>query len=141
MDAKISSGQPESVACMTGLHSWVTEISLSRILFFHHALINVFSRLYSFSFIVDSMTSPPINTDMPNKPNEMSRNQGGSLMDESSTTMTKKDPEKGLGTVMVSHHHQSTIQFTPTDTSNPRNWSPRKKSAIAIFALYASFVA
>jgi len=55
--------------------------------------------------------------------------------------LTENDPEKGIATVMLSGHLQQSIQFTAGDTGNPRNWSPKKKFAIAFLALLSTFVA
>jgi hypothetical protein len=58
-----------------------------------------------------------------------------------SLPITKSSPEQTTGTVMISHRVQLAVQFGIDDEENPRNWSVRKKCAIACFALLSAFVA
>lgn len=58
-----------------------------------------------------------------------------------SLPITKTSPEQTTGAVMISHRIQLPVQFRIDDEENPRNWSVRKKCAIACFALLSAFVA
>jgi hypothetical protein len=58
-----------------------------------------------------------------------------------SLPITKTSPEQTTGTVMISHRVPLPVQFRIDDEENPRNWSVRKKCAIACFALLSAFVA
>ncbi|KAE8443226.1 hypothetical protein EG329_002094 [Mollisiaceae sp. DMI_Dod_QoI] len=72
---------------------------------------------------------------------EIAHENVGSSLDMELSPNPKTDPEKGLATVMISHHLQPLVYFEDGDSGNPRNWSPKKKSAIGFFALFSAFVA
>jgi hypothetical protein len=64
-----------------------------------------------------------------------------SSSEEGSLPIAKTSPEQTTGTVMISHRVQLPVQFRIDDEENPRNWSVRKKCAIACFALISAFFA
>jgi hypothetical protein len=50
-------------------------------------------------------------------------------------------PRRGVGTVMISHLSEPSVQFGDGDKENPRNWDPKRKIAIALFVVMGGFVA
>ena len=59
----------------------------------------------------------------------------------SSLPVTKSSPGQTAGIFIASHCVQLPVQFRLDDQENPRNWSVRKKCAIACFALLSAFIA
>jgi len=67
-------------------------------------------------------------------------NSTESSFKEPSASVERADQEKGLGKGMIAVSSQP-IYFDANDEGNPRNWSVKKKSAMASYALLAAFVA